>query len=71
MTLDHSSQVGTLEDVRYRILGPIEVLDGSRSLPLGGYRQRLVLALLLSRGGHALTTDGWLMPRGEAAEGRR
>jgi DNA-binding SARP family transcriptional activator len=57
----HSSfAVGTVEDVRYRVLGPIEVVDGSRSLPLGGYRQRLVLALLLSRGGHALTTD-WLV----------
>ena len=31
----------------YRILGPLEALDGERQLPLGGARQRAVLALLL------------------------
>jgi DNA-binding SARP family transcriptional activator len=31
----------------YRILGPLEAFDGDRELPLGGARQRSVLALLL------------------------
>ncbi len=46
--------------MRYRVLGPVGVDDGARSLPLGGYRQRLVLALLLSRVGESLSTD-WLV----------
>jgi len=42
------------------VLGPVAVDDGTRSLPLGGYRQRLVLALLLSRAGQSLSAD-WLI----------
>ena len=34
----------------YRILGPLEALDGERQLPLGGAKQRAVLALLLLHG---------------------
>jgi DNA-binding SARP family transcriptional activator len=41
----------------YRILGPLEALDGERQLPLGGARQRAVLALLLLRGNETLTRD--------------
>jgi DNA-binding SARP family transcriptional activator len=41
----------------YRILGPLEALDGERRLPLGGTRQRSVLALLLLHGNEALTRD--------------
>jgi DNA-binding SARP family transcriptional activator len=41
----------------YRILGPLEALDGERRLPLGGARQRSVLALLLLHGNEALTRD--------------
>ena len=37
-------KVGWME---YRILGPLEVRDGNESLPLGGSKQRAVLALLL------------------------
>jgi DNA-binding SARP family transcriptional activator/tetratricopeptide (TPR) repeat protein len=33
--------------VEFRILGPFEVLDGSRAIPLGGRRKRAVLAILL------------------------
>lgn len=33
--------------MEYRLLGPIEVLDGKRSLPLGGPKQRALLAVLL------------------------
>ena len=31
----------------YRILGPLGALDGERQLPLGGAKQRAVLAVLL------------------------
>ncbi|MGZ8739889.1 MAG: BTAD domain-containing putative transcriptional regulator [Gaiellaceae bacterium] len=41
----------------YRILGPLEALDGERQLPLGGARQRAVLALLLLHGNETLTRD--------------
>ncbi len=41
----------------YRILGPLEALDGERRLQLGGARQRSVLALLLLHGNEALTRD--------------
>jgi DNA-binding SARP family transcriptional activator len=33
--------------MEYRLLGPIEVLDGERRLPLGGPKQRALLAVLL------------------------
>ena len=32
-----------------RILGPLEVVEQGRALPLGGPRQRALLALLLTR----------------------
>jgi DNA-binding SARP family transcriptional activator len=41
----------------YRMLGPLEALDGERKLPLGGARQRAVLALLLLHGNETLTRD--------------
>jgi DNA-binding SARP family transcriptional activator len=41
----------------YRILGPIEAFDRERQLPLGGARQRAVLALLLLHGNETLTRD--------------
>ena len=41
----------------YRILGPLEALDGERRLPLGGARLRSVLALLLLHGNKALSRD--------------
>ena len=31
----------------YRVLGPLEVLDGEGPLPLGGAKQRALLALLV------------------------
>jgi WD40 repeat protein/DNA-binding SARP family transcriptional activator len=45
--------------VQYRVLGPLQVVDG-QPVPLGGYRQRLVLAVLLSRPNQVLGTD-WLV----------
>jgi DNA-binding SARP family transcriptional activator len=41
----------------YRILGPLEAFDGDRQLPLGGARQRSVLALLLLHANEAVTRD--------------
>jgi DNA-binding SARP family transcriptional activator len=43
--------------MEYRILGPLEAFDGERRLPLGGTRQRSVLAMLLLHGNEALTRD--------------
>src|SRR5256712_3700949 len=41
----------------YRILGPLEAYDGERQLPLGGAKQRAVLAVLLLHANEALTRD--------------
>jgi DNA-binding SARP family transcriptional activator len=35
--------------VEFRILGPLEAVDGDRALALGSTRQRALLALLLTR----------------------
>src|SRR4051812_4256143 len=43
---DHRSETAAPE-VQYRVLGPLEVRAGARSLNLGGSRQRRVLAALL------------------------
>lgn len=39
------------------MLGPLEVRDGDRVVPLGGYRQRLVLAVLLLHADRAVSAD--------------
>src|SRR3954452_16083008 len=33
--------------IEYRVLGPLEVREGDRPLPLGGAKQRALLALLI------------------------
>jgi DNA-binding SARP family transcriptional activator len=33
--------------MEYRVLGPLEILDGDRPLSLGGAKQRALLALLV------------------------
>jgi DNA-binding SARP family transcriptional activator len=43
--------------VEYRILGPLEVVDGDEPLPLGGPKQRALLALLLLRANEVVATD--------------
>lgn len=43
--------------MEFRILGPLEVVDGERSVPLGGAKQRSVLGLLLVARGRTVTTD--------------
>ena len=41
----------------FRILGPIEVVDGDRRLTLGGPKQRALLALLLLHVNEVVSTD--------------
>ena len=43
--------------MEFRILGPLEVVDADRPLPLGGERQRALLALLLTRANEVVSTD--------------
>jgi DNA-binding SARP family transcriptional activator len=43
--------------MRYRVLGPLEVQDGTRTVPLRQGRQRLLLAVLLTAGGEPVSTD--------------
>ncbi len=56
-----------------RILGPLEVLRGGRPVPLGGAKQRALLALLLLEVNHVVSSDrliwelwGGRPPRGAA-----
>jgi DNA-binding SARP family transcriptional activator len=46
--------------VDFGILGPLEARDGDRLVPLGGARQRAVLALLLTRANEVVSRD-WLI----------
>ena len=46
--------------MEFRILGPLEVLEGDRSLALGGSRQRALLAVLLLHANETLSTDALL-----------
>ena len=41
----------------FRILGPLQVVDDGRALPLGGQKQRALLALLLLNAGKVVSTD--------------
>jgi DNA-binding SARP family transcriptional activator len=43
--------------MEFRILGPLEVIAGDRSLNLGGGRQRKLLAILLLHANEFLSTD--------------
>lgn len=43
--------------MEYRVLGPLEVRDGDRSLPLAGAKQRALLALLLVNDNHVVSRD--------------
>jgi DNA-binding SARP family transcriptional activator len=43
--------------VEFRILGPLEAAKDGRPLPLGGQKQRAVLALLLLHAGEVVSTD--------------
>jgi len=43
--------------MEYRVLGPLEIREGSRSLPLGSAKQRALLALLLLNANRAVSRD--------------
>ncbi len=43
--------------MEYRVLGPLEVRDGDRTLPLAGPKQRALLALLLVNANRVLSRD--------------
>jgi class 3 adenylate cyclase len=43
--------------MEYRILGPLEVLDAGRSMPLGGGKQRALLAVLLLSANEVVSSD--------------
>jgi DNA-binding SARP family transcriptional activator len=43
--------------LEFRILGPLEVLDDGRRVPLGGPRQRALLAALLLEAGRVVATE--------------
>jgi DNA-binding SARP family transcriptional activator len=43
--------------VEFRILGPLEAVVDGRPVPLGGLKQRSLLALLLVRAGSVVSAD--------------
>jgi DNA-binding SARP family transcriptional activator len=43
--------------LEFRILGPLEAVDDGRAVPLGGAKQRALLALLLLEGGRVVSSD--------------
>src|SRR5437773_3509486 len=49
-----------VEDLEFALLGPLQVRRDSVPLPLGGLRQRAVLAYLLVHAGRWVTTDEML-----------
>jgi DNA-binding SARP family transcriptional activator len=46
-----------LEAVEFRLLGPLEVRDGDRVLPIRGAKERAVLALLLLEANHFVSSE--------------
>jgi DNA-binding SARP family transcriptional activator len=49
--------VADVRKLEFRILGPVEVREGEEALPIGGPKQRALLALLLVDAGRAVSTD--------------
>jgi predicted ATPase/DNA-binding SARP family transcriptional activator len=43
--------------MEFRILGPLEVWDGGRHLPVGGAKQRALLGILLTQANQVVSTD--------------
>ena len=46
-----------MRPLEFRLLGPLEVLDGDRALALGGGQQRALLAVLLLHANEVVSTD--------------
>jgi len=61
------------ELMQFRVLGPVEVIDDSIRLGLGGLKQRTVLAILIANAGVTVSTDRLIEAtwRGDAPEGAR
>jgi DNA-binding SARP family transcriptional activator/WD40 repeat protein/tRNA A-37 threonylcarbamoyl transferase component Bud32 len=58
--------------MRFRVLGPVDVVDDDRVVPLGGPQQRRLLALLLAERGRAVSTErivDALWAEGESPDG--
>src|SRR5262245_52919570 len=49
--------VGRTNELHFRVLGPLEVAADGRQLPLGGTKQRAVLALLLLHANEVVSAD--------------
>jgi len=49
--------IGETEPARFHILGPLEVVRSGCAVPLGGRRQRAVLALLLLEANRVVSVD--------------
>jgi hypothetical protein len=47
VTSDDGASLCFRDVVEFRILGPVEILDGERVVPLGGLKRRAVVAVLL------------------------
>jgi len=43
--------------MEFRVLGPLEAISGARSLPLGGRKQRALLAMLLIHANEVVAND--------------
>jgi DNA-binding SARP family transcriptional activator/tetratricopeptide (TPR) repeat protein len=43
--------------MEFRLLGPLQVVDGPRTLPINGFRQRCTLAILLAHLNHVVSPD--------------
>ena len=48
---------GGKENVEFRILGPLEVINNGKTVDLGPPQQRALLALLLVHANRVMTTD--------------
>ena len=46
-----------LQDVFFRVLGPVEVTENGRRYTVGGPKQRTVLALLIAQAGRSVSTE--------------
>jgi DNA-binding SARP family transcriptional activator len=56
-SLKKTRAVVDARSIEFRILGPLEVRAGERALPLGGVKQRSVLAILLLHANEVVSSD--------------
>ena len=58
-------------EIEFRILGPLEVLDGDRFVELPGQRQRNLLAFLLLHANQVVSRDRLIDESAHALRGER